>query len=166
MPQIAYILENVKNGPKLILWVALSIVAAILAHRAHSFFASAKKRSRREKFSNRRYVAGAALVNMERAIAYGDGENFEFFARYAIRTCLGMAESYPPDEPPVGNIATELAMKNIDEETVTNVLRLYSINLQKDCDGTLIEDKAALQRVYGEMRRTVVQLLDVEISKT
>ena len=102
-----------------------------------------------KNFSDPKYSIGAAVVNLERAMLYSDDENFKFFIRYAIRRCLGMPKSYPPDEPSI-----DIVMSHIDDESLKQeIYELYTLT-------TLPEDEKLWQPIIDRTRTLVSKLLD------
>jgi hypothetical protein len=89
---------------------------------------------------------------MERAIVYGDDTNFRFFARYAIRTCLGMGKAYPPNEPPASDIRERLLKMHLDESFIEKVLQIYSLE-------SLSEDPQEWKNILTETHEIVKVLL-------
>jgi hypothetical protein len=111
-----------------------------------------KKERDKKNFADHRYVIGSAIVNMERAIVYEDDASFRFFARYAIRACLDMGKSYPPNEPSVENIRERLIQKQFEESLIEKVLRIYSLE-------TLPEDSQEWQNIFKDTHKIVKALL-------
>jgi hypothetical protein len=114
------------------LWIALSLSGSTLAWFVCKFVSAAKKRRDAKKFSDPRYSIGAAVLNMERAISYDDGENFKFFARYIIRTCLGMPKSYPPNEPSADDVSAKLKEGNVGAAISQKIIAIYSLEELSD----------------------------------
>ncbi|MDR1433136.1 MAG: hypothetical protein LBI61_02220 [Puniceicoccales bacterium] len=113
---------------KVVVWITASVSLSFVSWVAYSLATKAKARRDRKNFSNPKYSIGAAIVNMERATVYGEGENFKFFARYAIRTCLGMQRAYPPDEPPPEDVSNVLANSGIGEDLIKRTMDIYLLD--------------------------------------
>jgi hypothetical protein len=133
---------------KLALWAALSISGAVFAHFIFKFASMAKKRRDGRNFADTNYSIGAAVVNMERAVLYDDVENFKFFARYAIRLCLAMGKSYPPDEPPAGDVRKNAENMGVEPEMLEKILKLYSTE-------SLPDDRNEWWRTLSDVRSVV-----------
>jgi hypothetical protein len=134
---------------KVLLWLILSISLAVLSCFVRKFVVRARQKRNRRNFANPKYVIGAAIVNMERAMFYGDEENFRFFARYAFRLCLGMPGVYPPDEPSTVDLEIELRRKNVDGPIAEKILKIYAL-------GALPEDVKIWNDIL-ENTRTIVR---------
>jgi hypothetical protein len=89
---------------------------------------------------------------MERAIAYEDDTNFRFFARYAIRTCLGMRKAYPPNEPSASDIRERLLKMRFEESFIGKVLQIYSLE-------SLPEDLQEWKNILTDTHKIVQVLL-------
>ncbi|MDR3144358.1 MAG: hypothetical protein LBT64_02550 [Puniceicoccales bacterium] len=137
---------------KIILWITLSVSVSVASYFIHRLVIAIKRRRAAKKFSDPRYRVGSALVNMERAISYGDGENFKFFARYAIRACLGMPNAYPPDEPPEEDIRRKMETMRFDTATVEKVMKIYRAV-------TLPDDTAEWKQLREDVRAISDELL-------
>ncbi|MDR2432137.1 MAG: hypothetical protein LBD34_00045 [Puniceicoccales bacterium] len=140
------------NYEKTILWILLSVSAAILSYFIHRTVSKIKKTKAQRNFSNPHYIIGSAVVNMERAIAYEDEINFRFFARYTIRTCLGMRKAYPPNEPPASDIQERLLKMHLEESFVEKVLQIYSLE-------SLSEDLQEWKNILTDTHEIVQVLL-------
>jgi hypothetical protein len=127
------------------------VSSAVLSWAIQKFVVGAKKRRDFLKFSDPNYSIGAAVINMERAITYGDGENFKFFARYAIRTRLGMARAYPPNEPSTDEIRTVLEKGSISIPVTQKILKIYATAALPDNSN---EWKAVLEDVRSIIAAT------------
>ncbi|MDR2779186.1 MAG: hypothetical protein LBB16_02770 [Puniceicoccales bacterium] len=120
------------NYVKTVLWLVLSGSTAVLSYFIHRILSKTKKARDKKNFSDLRYMIGSAIVNMERAIVYEDDFNFRFFARYAIRTCLGMKKAYPPNEPLEKDIHERLTQSRFEESFIEKVLQIYSLESLPD----------------------------------
>jgi hypothetical protein len=89
---------------------------------------------------------------MERAITYEDDTNFRFFARYAIRICLGMGKAYPPNEPPAMDIRERLLEMRFEESFIEKVLQIYSLE-------SLSEDPQEWKNILMDTHKIVQVLL-------
>jgi hypothetical protein len=119
-------LVAVKIGCSVALWAALSVGGAVLSWVIHGLVVRAKKKNS-WRFSDPKYLIGASIVNMERAMVYDDGENFRFFARYAIRTCLGMPKAFPPNEPSVDEIRAKLETGGMADSVAQKITKIYAM---------------------------------------
>ncbi|MDR2603701.1 MAG: hypothetical protein LBC11_04080 [Puniceicoccales bacterium] len=140
------------NYEKTILWFILSVSTAALSYFVHRAVSKIKKTKVQRNFSNLNYVIGSAVVNMERAIVYEDDTNFRFFARYAIRTCLGMRKAYPPNEPPANDIRERLLKMRLEESFIEKVLQIYSLE-------SLSEDPQEWKNILTDTHEIVQVLL-------
>jgi hypothetical protein len=140
------------NYGKTILWIVLSVSMAVLSYFIHRAVSKIRKAKTQRNFSDPHYVIGSAVVNMERAIVYEDDTNFRFFARYAIRTCLGMRKAYPPDEPPASDIRERLLKMRLEESFIEKVLQIYSLE-------SLSEDPQEWKNILTETHEIVQVLL-------
>ncbi|MDR1401579.1 MAG: hypothetical protein LBI81_01305 [Puniceicoccales bacterium] len=141
------------NGAKIIVCLAASVTVSILSYAGYRLAAQIKKRKDSEKFSNPRYSIGAAIINMERAVVYGDDENFKFFARYAIRMSLGMPKSYPPNEPSLEEIMLEFAKNHSDEDLSEKIRDIYGLEF-------LAEDTEKWNAILRDMRQIIPAILE------
>ncbi|MDR1413493.1 MAG: hypothetical protein LBI56_00950 [Puniceicoccales bacterium] len=141
-----------RNGEKIVVLLAASVCASVLSYFGYKLVSRIKKRKNNEKFADPKYSIGAAIVNMERAVLYEDDENFKFFARYAIRTALGMPKSYPPNEPSTEEILLKLAKNHGDSELVKKIKYLYTLD-------TLAEDSDQWNSMLDELRRIIPIML-------
>ncbi|MDR2777077.1 MAG: hypothetical protein LBB17_03500 [Puniceicoccales bacterium] len=137
---------------KTILWLVLSVSTATVSYFIHRTVSKIRKTKAQRNFSNPRYVIGSAVVNMERAIAYEDDTNFRFFARYAIRTCLGMRKAYPPNEPSASDIRERLLKMRFEESFIGKVLQIYSLE-------SLPEDLQEWKNILTDTHKIVQVLL-------
>ncbi|MDR2629133.1 MAG: hypothetical protein LBC30_04055 [Puniceicoccales bacterium] len=137
---------------KTILWLALSVFTATVSYFIHRTVAKIRKTKAQRNFSNPHYVIGSAVVNMERAITYEDDANFRFFARYAIRTCLGMGKAYPPNEPSAMDIRERLLKMHLEESFIEKVLQIYSLE-------SLSEDPQEWKNILTDTHKIVQALL-------
>lgn len=104
-----------------------------------------------KNFADPKYSIGAAVVNLERAMLYSDDENFKFFIRYAIRRCLGMPKSYPPDEPPADIVISHVNNESLRQE----IYELYTLT-------KLPEDEKLWQPIIDRTRSLVTKLLGTQ----
>lgn len=104
-----------------------------------------------KNFADPKYSIGAAVVNLERAMLYSDDENFKFFIRYAIRRCLGMPKSYPPDEP-----SADIVISHVNNESLRQeIYELYTLT-------KLPEDEKLWQPIIDRTRSLVTKLLGTQ----
>ncbi|MDR1233366.1 MAG: hypothetical protein LBJ75_03885 [Puniceicoccales bacterium] len=137
---------------KTILWLVLSVSTAVLSYFIHRTVSKIRKANAQRNFSDPHYVIGSAVVNMERAIAYEDDTNFRFFARYAIRTCLGIGKAYPPNEPSAVDIRERLLKMRFEESFIEQVLQIYSLE-------SLSEDPQEWKNILTDTHKIVQVLL-------
>ena len=132
---------------KTIVFVILVLSTTFISQRIFKKILQNKRKRDIKNFSDPNYSIAAALTNMERAIFYSDDDNFKFFIRYIIRTCLGLPKSYPPDEPPIEIIVETMDRMNISTELSKKILALYNIDeLPNDSKGykKIISDTQSL----------------------
>ena len=132
---------------KTIVFVILVSLTTLFFQKIFKKILQNKRKRDIKNFSDPNYSIAAALTNMERAIFYSDDDNFKFFIRYIIRTCLGLPKSYPPDEPPIEIIVETMDRMNISTELSKKILALYNIDeLPNDSKGykKIISDTQSL----------------------
>ena len=132
---------------KIIVFVILVLSTTFISQRIFKKILQNKRKRDIKNFSDPNYSIAAALTNMERAIFYSDDDNFKFFIRYIIRTCLGLPKSYPPDEPPIETIVETMDRMNIATNLSEKILTLYKIDeLPNDSKGykKIISDTQSL----------------------
>ena len=116
------------------------------------FIRQYRQQTAKKNFADPKYVIGAAIVNMERAVLYDDDHHFKFFIRYAIRACLKLPTSYPPDEPPLEVITQALSSYDaIPEELTSKIIYFYTLETLPDTPKECLELKK-------EVAHTVRQL--------
>lgn len=136
---------------KIFAFIFLTISSSAILTYAIKYGIRKKRMTDAKNFADPKYSIGAAIVNLERAMLYSDDENFKFFIRYAIRRCLGMPKSYPPDEP-----SADIVISHVNNESLRQeIYELYTLT-------KLPEDEKLWQPIIDRTRSLVTKLLGTQ----
>ena len=141
------------QGHKIFLLIFLSTITTIVLCSIFKILIVKKRERNKRNFANPRYVIGAAIINMERALLYDEPENFLFFARYIIRTCLGMPRSYPPNEPEIADVSAKMVALSVAQNLSQKTLNIYQLK-------EIPHEKQEAEKVFANIKDTLLNLAD------